>query len=80
VVLNAVIARKVPGAVGWDLVSEAAAEAADVAAGRVAAAAAEVAGQEEEEVPLKPKVRAGGDLQAGMLAVGCQVLCQYLGS
>jgi hypothetical protein len=55
VVLNAAIARKVPGAGGWDLAAEAAAEADDVAAGRVLAAAA-AAGEEQEEL-LKPKVR-----------------------
>jgi hypothetical protein len=52
VVLNAAIARKVPGAAGWDLVAEAAAEAADAAAGRGAVAAAVA----EEEEMLKPKV------------------------
>jgi hypothetical protein len=64
VVLNAAIARKVPGAAGWDLVEEAAVEAAEVAAtGRVDVAAAAAAAEEEEV--LKPKVRGAGAVAFG---------------
>jgi hypothetical protein len=70
VVLNAAIAHKVPGAAGWDLVEEAAAEAAEVAAtGRVVVATAAAAEQEEEL--LKPKV-----CDAGAAVLKCSVAQQ----